>query len=628
MTAGTSEPQIGLIPMDNNVGMSNRLEKGEMEKMMVSTLADLASVLKDHCGPYGKYAAITSPVNPSAEPIFTKDGINIIRSIDYVSQVQQFIRHTLMYMGSRVESTAGDGTTSAMIIMAVAMKYLVEHLKDIPCTYQNLVDVYQHRIVDVMERDYKEKYAYHIDSKQFKSRLRLAYPNHTKAAMKKAIRYIAYSQAYTSSHGDVELSNLIADLFADTPKEVWHLFSIDKAAYETKDRYVVDTETCQWKVESCQLFPLTQMTEEFGTAAVRTNARTIMTDRGIAVGDEYTKPVRDQIEEAILNDKQLTVLVTGNLDTATNMWLSSLFQQHQSHQVSIYMITPGEFGMWNDIPYMKVASGLQPTETMEFYLDYKFNGRDLVITKGLYVDKDTKTCHLHPFYKNKNFPIFNDFVNRLEHQIQVQSSIVATRESNKTVAHMKKMLSKLIVVNRNYFRIGGAAYDNAAAIDVAVDVMTSVKNTLINGCALGSNKTLYNFFQQLQWEAMMSKDVMNLEDILTNTFCVAFQTAIQETFSAMFQFAPTLRPSDDDLLKILRSHVPYDIMDPDHKSDQYSSFYDMCCSAMPNKPSAVLQPIDTDFAIVKRFGEVALRFVKTARMISEGGIYVNQKKES
>ena len=132
MPASTTEPTVGLVPMDNNIGMSNRLEKGDMEKMMIDTLSDLADVLKDHCGPYGKYAAITSPVNPSAEPIFTKDGINIIRSIDYVSQVQQFIRHTLMYMGSRIESTAGDGTTSAMIIMAVAMRELIRKIKDIP----------------------------------------------------------------------------------------------------------------------------------------------------------------------------------------------------------------------------------------------------------------------------------------------------------------------------------------------------------------------------------------------------------------------------------------------------------------------------------------------------------------
>lgn len=130
MPAVQQEPNIGFVPMDNNIGMSNRLEKGEMQRIMVETLSDLADVLKDHCGPYGKYAAITSPVNPSAEPIFTKDGINIVRSIDYVSQVQQFIRHTLMYMGSRIESTAGDGTTSAMIIAEVVPSPAVDSIRD------------------------------------------------------------------------------------------------------------------------------------------------------------------------------------------------------------------------------------------------------------------------------------------------------------------------------------------------------------------------------------------------------------------------------------------------------------------------------------------------------------------
>lgn len=628
MSAVQQEPNIGFVPMDNNIGMSNRLEKDEMQTIMIETLSDLADVLKDHCGPYGKYAAITSPVNPSAEPIFTKDGINIVRSIDYVSQVQQFIRHTLMYMGSRIESTAGDGTTSAMIIMAVAMKNLIRSINDIPCTYQDLIHVYQKYILDKMDAGYKEHYGYHVDNQQFKNyaSLHTEYEGGEASTMKKGIRYIAYSQAYTSSHGDVELSNIIADLFANTPKEVWHLFSLDKAAYETKERYMVDAECCQWKVEGCQLFPLTQMTEEFGAAAIRENATTLLTDHGISVGDDYTKPVRDRIEQAILNDEQLTVLVTGNLDTATNMWLTGLFQKHPNHQISIYMVTPGDYGLWNDIPYMKVASGQQPTEVMEFQLDYKFNGRDLTITKGLYEDADKTTCHMHPFYKNEAYPLYNDFVARLEHQIKVQSSIVATRESNNTIAHMKKMLSKLIVVNRNYFRVGGVAYDNAAAVDVAVDVLTAVKNTLINGCALGSNKTLYRFFYDLKKSAEDLGVDQKTSKILI-AFADAFMSAIEETFTAMFRFAPTMRPTDDRIKEILLEPVPYNILEQDQMSSEFHNLYDMCFSEHVDHP-AVLQPIDTDMAIVKRFGEVALRFVKTARLVSEGGIYVNQKKDS
>ena len=629
MPAVQQEPSIGLVPMDNNIGMSNRLEKEDMQKIMIETLSDLADVLKDHCGPYGKYAAITSPVNPSAEPIFTKDGINIIRSIDYVSQVQQFIRHTLMYMGSRIETTAGDGTTSAMIIMAVAMKKLIESINDIPCTYQDLINVYQKYILDDMSALYEEKYGYHINNNTFANYASL-YAGHEggeASMMKKAIRYIAYSQAYTSSHGDEELSNIIADLFANTPKEVWHLFSLDKAAYETKERYVVDTECCQWKVESCQLFPLTQMTEEFGTAAVRTNATTLLTDHGISVGDEYTKPVRDRIEQAIQNEEQLTVLVTGNLDTATNMWLTELFQKHPNHMISIYMVTPGNYGLWNDIPYMKVASGQHPQDVMEFQLDYKFNGRDLTITKGLYDDPEGKTCHMHPFYRNENYPLYNDFVARLEHQIKIQSSVVATRESNNTIAHMKKMLSKLIVVNRNYFRVGGAAYDNAAAIDVAVDVLTAVKNSLINGWSLGSNKSLYQFFNNLKKTASEKEWISAKDAKLIIAYADAFMEAIEETFTAMFRFAPTMYPGDAAVREILLDPVPYNILEPDQNNPEFHNLYDMCFSDKAKHP-AVLQPIDTDFSIVRRFGEVALRFVKTARLVSEGGIYVNQKKES
>ena len=102
-------------------------------------------------------------------------------------------------------------------------------------------------------------------------------------------------------------------------------------------------------------------------------------------------------------------------------------------------------------------------------------------------------------------------------------------------------------------------------------------------------------------------------------------TAIEETFTAMFRFAPLLCPDEDKINQILLEPVPYNILEEEQSSSHYSSLYDMCF-ADDNVQPAILQPIDTDLAIVKRFGEVALRFVKTARLVSEGGIYLKHKE--
>ena len=205
----TNNPTFGHIPMDVNFGISNRLEKAEFEKMMTETLTDLANVLKDHCGPYGKFSAITSVTDPSAEPVFTKDGINILRAIHYASPVQEFVRHTLMYMGSRVETSAGDGTTSAMIIMAIAMVKLLKNLKKINCTYQDLVDVYNISIAKQLDNRYKDM-TYTVDYLTDKVYERYSdwCKKTDKAGINKmVIKRIAYSQAYTSSHGDEECNN-------------------------------------------------------------------------------------------------------------------------------------------------------------------------------------------------------------------------------------------------------------------------------------------------------------------------------------------------------------------------------------------------------------------------------------
>ena len=46
MQSTAQEQHIGMIPMDNMVGISNRLEKDDMEKMILNTLDDLADVMK------------------------------------------------------------------------------------------------------------------------------------------------------------------------------------------------------------------------------------------------------------------------------------------------------------------------------------------------------------------------------------------------------------------------------------------------------------------------------------------------------------------------------------------------------------------------------------------------------
>ena len=117
MELNTTQSQIENIgrPIVNaNIGVTNILESNDIYTIMLDTFTDIVRVLSDHCGPYGKFAMITSATNRVAEPVFTKDGIGIVRAMEYMSVMQEYVRNTLAYMGSRVETAAGDGTTSSI----------------------------------------------------------------------------------------------------------------------------------------------------------------------------------------------------------------------------------------------------------------------------------------------------------------------------------------------------------------------------------------------------------------------------------------------------------------------------------------------------------------------------------
>jgi chaperonin GroEL (HSP60 family) len=181
-------PVVGRPILDANIGLTNRIEHDDICEIMINTFNDIAEVLSDHCGPYGQFAMITTPNNKVAEPVFTKDGIGIVRAMEYMSPMEEFVRTTLAYIGSRIETAAGDGTTSSMIICATGLSSLMSWLQSAPYayTYTKMIDVYNTFVASICKLLNENKYT--VDKLQEK----YSFPR------KELIRRIAYNQAFTS----------------------------------------------------------------------------------------------------------------------------------------------------------------------------------------------------------------------------------------------------------------------------------------------------------------------------------------------------------------------------------------------------------------------------------------------
>ena len=117
-----SEPRAKRV-LNTNTGLSNIIEGDNIDNIMNNTFVKIANVLSDHCGPYGMFAMIPSEDGLS-DPKFTKDGMNIVRAMEFINPMEREVQDNLLYIAGKVERASGDGTTSSMIIVCEVLKTL------------------------------------------------------------------------------------------------------------------------------------------------------------------------------------------------------------------------------------------------------------------------------------------------------------------------------------------------------------------------------------------------------------------------------------------------------------------------------------------------------------------------
>lgn len=600
----TQPPQTGGMPIvgrpiiNANIGVTNRVEADDIKSIMMNTFDDIASVLSDHCGPYGQFAMIVNPSNKVAEPVFTKDGIGIVRAMEYMSPMQEFVRTTLAYIGSRVETAAGDGTTSSMIICATGLKHLLKFLSTTTYaySYNHMMSIYRH-FADSITTLLEGSGQYNID--------RLC-DNKTEEERKKIIYRVAYSQAYTSSHGNKKLSDAVAKLFSETPKEAWNYLYIDKCKYESDDLYTVAIDESQYTVNNTHPYPSGKLTEDMGTARHRKQARIVLSGICPTKDDSYMEGhlLYEDIEKSIsdVSHPSVAYICPRDIDTNTMNHLNDLFKKHPNNDVVMFFVEAPDPRL-NDIVCMKTLNN-NFSLVSEFVGDYSYCGGDLKIESGLY--ENPTGSKLNPMVGNIDYPNLNLMLENIDKIIKQIKSQVANRTLNSDIANLQKLRLKLMVSRRTYFLIGGSAYDNAAAVDVVVDAILAVKHTLTKGFGLAGNKTLYKI---LTTKEMCIND-SDSSNVLFKEYCRAFSDGILAVFQAASKWHHeniVFNPDASvDLARFTGKSVTVDSLTENLDSDKFD---------VP-----IIQPISADIELIRRFGELSLKFVRTARIIAPGGL--------
>lgn len=573
-----------------NVKVINNVTTGQdLIPVMVETLDEIIEILQSHCGPYSDYAIIFDPRASNAEPIFTKDGINIVRSIQYTDRIKEFTRSCVQYIGSRIESSAGDGTTSAMIICANILKLLLKEFQEndrIKSISTVQIASFYKEIQEAIEERYDHFYK-GVERMVQEANLSLA-------DTKKLITNIAYWQAYTSSHGDIELSESISKLFSETPIDAWDGLSIESSRYETDFRYKTVIDEAQYTLEDVRPFPVTQVKDALGLECNRDNSRVIISELPLCLSFVDTLDTIKKVEEAAESGEELTVIFPDDFkDNATLVHFDELFKKYPNHNVIFFLVSCRD--KLNDILGSKVLGIPGVNEDGEHNITYRFKGSTLKLVSGLYPETDEST---YPYTDNHTY---RDLMEHVEEVIKGMNNQEASENINRVLKHVHRFKFKMTVIKRPCLILGGSSYDNVAAVDVAIDAISATKKSLTEGFVLGGNKCLYTFTPS------PSKTKTWFQGVL----CGAIRKSIEEVYSTI-----TKHVKSDRLLNVYDS-CSYNVLDSVNGTVENVQCGNAKWILKQSKEKAVIiQPKTMDLELIKRFGEVALKFFKINKLIT------------
>ena len=676
----TEMPPVQKLILNSNQGITNIIESETIRKDMWKIVDEIFSKLKDHYGPYSMFAGLDDN-SPLSDSVFTKDGANIVKNINYSSPLEDWMRRAILYIGSNIEKSAGDGTTSSMMFACAMLKHMnasIDRLK--PVNYSKFREAWSVFLHEVEERTKKYIFSAKDSNGEYNP---------------KKVRDIVYMQAYTSSHGDKELAEAVATIFEDTPSHMWAKMGFGRRRYESKKRFEVIEQEHQYLMET-EIMSKTVYNKDMGRYLEYENATLIVVNGSIGMDSIWWPKIKEAIEKST-KEKPLVILCYNDFDNATFaelMRMTSVNTEEEHYCFAVFGGRPSHPTV-NDFTVIQAISGANVLEytSGEFtekplfienvYVKYEFNRLEL---GNLYEDPRPKVRMIRerPFFNDTSKAFYREFADTIQKYIESYEMADLDAVKQKELSNFKEMYNRLRYDKTITLIIGGNTFDNLAMFDVVDDVIRASIRTLENGAVMSNNKTTYKVMEEMLKEFADKGDALTRQEQIIRWFAANTKAAFDEFAPVvMNQLYPngtlgvkgaipasffqrigsffdtsvdpfTWLPKLDsccmcDYLSSTATKYSFRQKDVEdfcewwfhHSVDLLK--YD--CSLMwrdqpvenavdTDSPMAnlefgpfwfIIQPANADIVMLDRFGEIALKFILTERIIVKDAAYVNKK---
>lgn len=629
-----------------NRGKTNIVGYEATDSYMKSAFANIVNILSPHCGPFSKFAMIVDPSRVDHPPKFTKDGINILRATEFLNPLERTVRDEVAYIGQSTERIAGDGTTSAMLIVAIAFlvlskdpvireilgkpeltenekkslfkKLLIKlHIKkeevkakkhsnpfnhNAELMYTELCEIYQNLMenicgyLDEIKGTYKDVLPVGTED----------YCEENKDSYAKAIEFIAYSQAMTSSHGDVELSEIASKVFATLPPDAWPHISFIREQYETSQRLRTTIDTDQYRMKAKPV-NASILNTKAGTQFHQSSCTVITMNQPFTSDDAVSRDVLTIVESCKQQNVPVVIVCPHGLDSYSH----SMLNQHCGPNFAVFLSASVDY-KFNDIvglqcvanvEYVKKPIDIHPIVNC----DVTFV-EDELIFNNLY-EPSNNVNNIHPLFDVTSSTL-RQVIDEIEETIEIIEKQIPTSNNQAELNNLRKLRNRIKYTKHYAVRIGGSVRDNTQAIDVVADTLIAIKNTLVDGFVPAGNMALsfacYQHLREFSYDEIESsilhaiiEGIDYVLSLLTNNYVDVDIEIPKDELKMLFIDDEPRIESFKEMLECCRN----------------GSYYDPYFE----KAWIPIQPVGIEKNIVRRFGDTVLKYLYTDKMIFPGG---------
>ena len=631
--------------LNANTGILNVVPSKAIRNDLQAVADRIFNILKDHYGPFSGFAAIESG-EVMAETKYTKDGIEIVRALEFASPQEDWVKKTVAYIGNSMETTVGDGTTSSMMFTCAMIRHMLDHIDEIkPISYMQLRNVWDTLVTDL--KDHIDINAVKVDEKTDRD----------------LIKAIVFNQVYTSSHGDTELARALAEVYAKTPQPLWNRMVYERRRYETDDRFTIQESAGQFSM-NCEVMMTGMLNTKMCTEYEATNARLIVMNDTIRMDSFMYDKINEAIQQATPEHPLVVVSHKRMAMTTLSEFMPILDKAvREDHPVAIFQIDPPNPST-NDFVALMLIGGL----TLKFhgkavaddcYLDLdnvKVTFKNHLLTlDNLYKDPEGWDKNERSLLTDGKSLQFTDYVETVKSHADYMAKQKDNPDSQQEATRLYRLYSKMLFTRTSVLQIGGNSIDNIAYTSVVDDSIRAASRALTYGVVLGNNKALYhsaltekNILEQMHREVgsirywFVCRILESLEDIamiiperVCNWTPKWLKNRRKEWCDRWFATSVNLIDfcnTSGEPRKVNTEPWPFFCHQPSRvtfTTDLIDQLRKVGTKVAAVPYSAIItQPANSDISMLERFGEIALKYVTTERIIVHGTAYIDPKRKT